>query len=445
MALPGNHAADGLTNPEIGHGGAVNTPRSPRRIGYLLAVVLLTAAACTAGETGSPDPTTTVPTTDPTVQSTAPDDPASTTTTSEPTTSSSGGGSSTTIAPSTSTTTTSTTTTTTTLPPLEPTTFDSLRGIHTITDFAGFTSRGVTRWQQSVPGIEDIRITSTADGAEQPALWLAPRGDRDRPLLVILHSWSAPYLQHAGIPYAMWAQENGWAVIAPNFRGVNDDAEATGSDLAVQDVVDAIDYAVSRDGVEEDRVYAVGYSGGGMMSLLMAGRHPDLVTAVAAWGPPYDLVEFYGESAATGRHYAGDLWRACGGDPTESGPAQEECQRRSPMAHLDAAREHGVPIYIGQGLYDSLLSPAHGARAFNQLADPADHLGPAQIDELERGRIPGGIAEPITTDPFFGEGDPAPLFARRSASVWLVFFQADHDMVYQATLRWFSTDPRPSG
>ena len=176
--------------------------------------------------------------------------------------------------------------------PREPPTFESLEGINTILDFTDYVERGLWRWQRSVPGIESMRITSTADGDEQTALWLSPDGDRDKPLLVILHSWSSTYTQHAGIPLAMWAQENGWAVIAPNFRGKNDDAEAIGSDLAVQDVVDAIDFAVAQDGVDADRVYAAGYSGGGMMSLLLAGRHPDKVTAVAAWGPPYDLEEF---------------------------------------------------------------------------------------------------------------------------------------------------------
>jgi dipeptidyl aminopeptidase/acylaminoacyl peptidase len=299
----------------------------------------------------------------------------------------------------------------------------------------------MARWEQAVPGIEDIGITSTADGAEQPALWLAPTGDRDRPLLVILHSWSAPYLQHAGIPYAMWARENGWAVIAPQFRGVNDDADALGSDLAVQDVVDAIDYATSRPGVDGDRVYAVGYSGGGMMSLLVAGRHPDAVTAVAAWGPPYDLVQFYRRSVATGRHYAGDIRAGCGGDPTRSDAAREECLRRSPMTHLDAAREHGVPVFIAQGISDSLLSPSQGARAFNQLADPADRLSAQEVDEIGRGSLPEHLAGSITTETYFGEGDPPPVFARRSGAVWLVFFQAGHDMVYGATARWFAGDP----
>jgi len=394
----------------------------------VLAVLFIAASCSSTGASGSPgtvattDPTTTVTT--PGVSTTQP--PAATDTTQDaPTTVS-----------------TATPESTSTLSPLEPPTFESLEGINTITDFSGLTSGGSNRWQQSVPGVEDIRITSTADGADQPALWLAPGDDGKRPLLVILHSWSSGYLQHAGIPYAMWAQENGWAVIAPQFRGVNDDPDAIGSDLAVQDVADAIDYATSQDGVDADRVYAVGYSGGGMMSLLLAGRHPDKVTAVAAWGPPYDLVEFYRQSAATGRHYAGDLRAGCGGDPTDGGSAREECVRRSPMTYLDTAREQGVPVFIGQGIFDSLLSPRHGATAFNQLADPEDRLSDGQVDEIGQGSIPEEITEPISTETFFGEGDPAPVFARRSGSAWLVLFGADHDMVYHATLRWLASDPR---
>jgi poly(3-hydroxybutyrate) depolymerase len=260
--------------------------------------------------------------------------------------------------------------------------------------------------------------------------------------LVVLHSWSSPYDQHAGIPFAMWAQENGWAVIAPEFRGVNDHAEAMGSELAVQDVLDAIDYATSQDGVDADRVYAVGLSGGGMMALLLAGQHPDRVTAVAAWGPVYDLVAFYQQSRAAGRHYAGDIRRICGGDPTSSGPAQDECLSRSPMTYLDAAREQGVPVFIGQGIGDTLLRPSNSANAFNQLADPADRLSEEEVEAIGRRRIPDHLSGSITIDTYFGEGDPEPVFARQSGAVWFVLFQSGHEMVYAPALRWFATDPR---
>ena len=282
--------------------------------------------------------------------------------------------------------------TATTLAPFVPPTFESVSGIHTIGDFSGLTSQGLGLWQESVPGIQDVLITSTGDGTDQPALWLAPEGDQARPLLVILHSSSSEYQQHAGIPYAMFADENGWAVIAPQFRGVNDHPEALGSDLAVQDVVDAIDFAVAQGGVDASRVYTVGYSGGGTMSLLLAGRHPDKVTAVAAWGPPADLIAFYVQSAQAGRHYAGDIEAACGGDPTApDSEAQASCLQRSPVTYLDTAREEG-----GSGF--------HGPRSsrFAAVSQP-------QCRRLQSACRPGGSADPGACGP-----DRTGRLARRS-------------------------------
>ena len=321
-------------------------------------------------------------------------------------------------------------------------TFDSLSGLSTIGSFTSFVASGSSRWAQSVPGIQDIRIPSTADGAQQSAFWLPPTGDGDQPLVVILHSWSAPYTQHAGVPFAMWAQENGWAVVAPDFRGRNDDPDAVGSELAVQDAADAIDYAVSQSGVDADRVYVVGYSGGGMMALLLAGRHPDKVTAVSAWGPPHDLVEFYDFARQKGLGYTTHISVACGGDPRVAGPVQDECLKRSPVTYLDTAREHGVPVFIAQGISDPYVSPHVGADVFNHLADPTDRLSGAQVDIFGQGRVPDGLADWSSTETYFGHGDPAPVFARQSASVLLAYFQSGHDMVYNATARWFASDPR---
>ncbi len=331
-------------------------------------------------------------------------------------------------------------TATPTLPPLDPPTFESLDQINTIRDFSNYMSYGRSQWERSVPGVEQLRIASTADGAEQPVLWLAPSGDRDQPVLVILHSWSASYTQHAGIPFAMWAQENGWAVIAPEFRGINDDADAVGSDLAVQDAVDAIDYAVAQAGVDANRVYVVGYSGGGMMGLLLAGRHPDKVTAVSVWGPPHDLVDFYEHARRAGMRYAGDISRACGGDPRSAGPAQEECLTRSPETYLESARDQGVSIFIAQGIRDQFVPRSVAAEVFNQLADPDDRLSAEEVHLLGQGRVPDHLS--ITTETYFRDRDPAPVFARQSGRALLVYFQSGHEMVYNASARWFASDPR---
>jgi hypothetical protein len=99
---------------------------------------------------------------------------------------------------------------------------------------------GLQRWALEVPGIRDVRIRSTADGSEQPALWPPPSGWG--PLLVVVHSLSDHFTQHLGIVYANWARQAGRGLMAPYLRGINDKPEAACSELAVQDVADAIDF-----------------------------------------------------------------------------------------------------------------------------------------------------------------------------------------------------------
>ena len=177
------------------------------------------------------------------------------------------------------------------------------------------------------------------------------------------------------------------------------------------------------------------------MALLMAGRHPSLVTAVAAWGPVYDLVGFYSQSRASGRRYAWEIELACGGDPRPEGPARDECLRRSPVTYLDLARDSGVAVYLGHGLRDTIVDPRQSARAYNQLVAPADRFTVEQIDQFGRHTVHEELAGLPQVETHFGDGDPPVLFARQSGSVRLVYFQGNHEMVYLATMRWFASDP----
>ncbi|GGI04723.1 alpha/beta hydrolase family protein [Egicoccus halophilus] len=313
-----------------------------------------------------------------------------------------------------------------------------LQGITDASDFVpDFDDRGLERWQDEVPAIEDVTVTSTLDGHEQPVLWLPPSGP-DAPLLVGLHTWSTPYLQHLGIPYARFAEEQGWAMVHPNFRGANDRPEATGSDLAVQDVVDAVDFAVEEGGADPDRVYAIGFSGGGMMALLLAGRHPDRLAGAVGWAPNHDLVDWHAYTAEQfpDEPYADWLEASCGGDPSTDEAAADECRHRSPAAHLDAAREAGVPVYLAHGTDDDLVPPDHGARAFDQLAAPQDRLGEEVVASLRELTLPDELDGELEVDPLFGEQDPPPRFSRASGPVTLVLYDDDHDLTYHPGLHW---------
>jgi acetyl esterase/lipase len=300
---------------------------------------------------------------------------------------------------------------------------------------SGFLPGGsLASWRSSVPGIVDVRIPSTADGHQQPALWLAPTAPGPRPLLVALHSWSVGYDQVASIPYARWAHQNGWAMIHPDFRGVSNNAAATGSDLAVQDIVDAVAWAKRHAEVDPNNVYVIGFSGGGMMSLNMAGRHPDLFAGAVSWVPIYDLVEWYRYSY--NQRYVNQIGASCGGNPLTSEAARQECLRRSPRSHLDAARQAGVPIYIGHGLGDRLVLPEHAVWAFNHLANPGDRLSAEESAAIARNTLPGHLRGQLDEPTFFRPGDPAPVFSRRSGTTTMVLFNGGHSAVFNPGLEW---------
>jgi len=116
----------------------------------------------------------------------------------------------------------------------------------------------------------EVRIKSTKDGTQQPALLYVPPGaaatDRGSrvPLLVFLHSWSNDYKTTGGVAEALGeCRHRGWAFLSPDFRGVNDHPEACASDLAVQDILDSIEYAKQQARLDEKRIYLLGSSGGG--------------------------------------------------------------------------------------------------------------------------------------------------------------------------------------
>ena len=89
-----------------------------------------------------------------------------------------------------------------------------------------------------------------------------PGGDLPKPLLIALHSWSGDYTQ-ANPAYGIWCISKGWVLMHPDFRGVNQRPEACGSELAVQDIISAVEYAKMACKIDENRIYLIGASGGG--------------------------------------------------------------------------------------------------------------------------------------------------------------------------------------
>ena len=291
--------------------------------------------------------------------------------------------------------------------------------------------------------VQSITYRSSADGTNQPMMFYKPQRDEPRPLLVALHSWSNNYRQKESAIYAEWSIANDWIFIHPNFRGANNKPQATGSELVIGDVLSAIDYAKANASVDESRIYAIGWSGGGYLGLLLAGRAPEIWAGVSAWVPISDLNAWYEESRKLGTKYAREIAASCGGNPLNAGAAADECRKRSPVTYLERAR--GVAIDINHGIRDGRSNGdpvpiRQSLIAFNLLAEPQDRFTEDEIAYFTREfEVPESLRSE-TTDPSYG--GLRILFRRQSGSTRITVFDGAHDKNTEAAFRWLNQQRR---
>lgn len=285
------------------------------------------------------------------------------------------------------------------------------------------------------PQLETVKVVSTLDGGSQRCLWLAPEDKGEAaPLLVSLHTWSKNYKMPNPVP-PKWCAAHNWAYIAPDFRGPNKTPQALGSDFAVQDIVDAVEWAKKKANIDPDRIYLLGGSGGGHMTLLMVGRHPGIWAGVAAFCPITDVAEWYRFHSRTGKEdrYAQMMHAACEGTPEDR---KDEYAKRSPVTHLANAKN--VPVYIGTGIHDGYkgsVPVSHALKGFNCLADEKDKI-PEDV-------IKGIVETQAVPDAWrFDGADPDYIqqihLRKTSGNVRITLFEGAHDILPSQGLNWLS-------
>ena len=289
--------------------------------------------------------------------------------------------------------------------------------------------------QEEEMKLKAIRYLSSADDTKQPAMFHAPKSDEPVPLLVVLHTWSGGYRQNYHAGCEAWAMKKGWVVIRPNFRGPNNKPDACGSELAVADILSAVEYAKSAAKVDAKRVYLVGASGGGHAALLLAGRAPKVWAGVSAWVPVSDLAAWYDECTKRKLNYANDVVKCCGGVPGASPEVDEEYRRRSPVTWLKNAR--GVPLDINAGISDGHTGSVpirHALRAFNVVAEKEDRISDADIEHMtDKAEVPPTLAADVVDQSY---GAKKPLFRRTSGKARVTIFRGGHEIVEHAAMTW---------
>ena len=296
-----------------------------------------------------------------------------------------------------------------------------------------------------LPRLTEVRLASSLDGEEQPVLYWAPETatSKSTPLLVFLHSWSGDYRQDNS-KWQRQAVERGWIYLHPNFRGPNRSPRACGSKFARQDILDAMDFALSKFKVDVNRVYLAGTSGGGHMAMLMAGHHAGRFSAVSAWVGISDIAEWYRFHLKDGKpqKYAQMILKSLGGPPGENKERDADYRDRSPVFHLDKVGE--LPIQICAGINDGHTGSvpiAHSLRAFNVIA--RSRSDEVITDEVitrlsDRKRVRQSSSALLAESRGFGRDV---LFKQQSGPASVIIFDGGHEGLPVPACEWL-TDQR---
>lgn len=208
------------------------------------------------------------------------------------------------------------------------------------------------QWQAASEGfmrMEKISYKSSRDGLTIPAFVFQPlrsRGPRQQPGLVWVHENIRGHLYEHYIPHIRDATARGFVVIAPEYRGsigygrkFYDAIDYGGAE--VDDVVEAAGVLATRySDVDPARLGIIGWSHGGLITLLSIFRNPTTFKAAAAIVPVTNLFHRLARKGIEQQRRTIDPHNRFGGSPSER---PEVYRARSPLFHVDRLQ---IPLLV---------------------------------------------------------------------------------------------------
>ncbi len=146
-------------------------------------------------------------------------------------------------------------------------------------------------------GYRDEDLIITSDNYDLPATICIPDGEGPFPAVVMLHG-TGSNRNEAGNGYVYASHE-----LASKYRIASVHIDFPGSDLSDADSTlyeydsaakaasDAADYIAGLENIKSDSVGVMGWSQGGTIALLAAGRYPDRFKSVVTWSGAPDLMK----------------------------------------------------------------------------------------------------------------------------------------------------------
>lgn len=305
------------------------------------------------------------------------------------------------------------------------------------------------RYDDTRPGhwpepFEEIKIVSTLDSAIQKAWFYKPKDTTPRPLLISLHTWSGDYNQKDTL--VKMVLEKDWIYIHPDFRGPNWTSKACCSKYALEDIDQAIDFAIAHANVDTSRIYVNGVSGGGYAALAvyMRSRHP--IHTISAWVPISDLAAWFNQSRIRKNGYS-DHILACTGS-AEKILNVDEAIARSPIYWRTPIRETRLHIYAG--VYDGIQGSVpitQSINFYNKLVK--DFKARDQTDQINE-RDEGALVQPEEILYLLEHrkplknmgviGDRKICLQKEHNNISLIIFEGNHEMLPEVAFEILMND-----
>jgi dipeptidyl aminopeptidase/acylaminoacyl peptidase len=256
-------------------------------------------------------------------------------------------------------------------------------------------------WRRASEGVmqmEKITYRSRVGDLDIPAFVFQPlklRGTKGHPALVWVHENIRGHLYEHYIPYIREATSKGYVVIAPEYRGsvgygkaFYDAIDYGGNE--VDDVVTACEVLTTRyPQVDTSRVGIIGWSHGGMITLLSIFRNATTFKAAVAMVPVTNLFQRLAWKGVERQHQAIDPQNRYGGLPHERQAIYKE---RSPLYGVDKLQ---IPLYVGVTRNDQDVNIEEDLQLVDALRSRKPHLAETMVYD----NPPGGHTFDRRVDP----------------------------------------------
>ena len=256
-------------------------------------------------------------------------------------------------------------------------------------------------WRAASEGVmqmDKITYRSKVGDIDIPAFVFQPlklRAARSHPALVWVHENIHGHLYEHYIPYIREATTRGYIVIAPEYRGsigygrpFYEAIDYGGAE--VDDVVTATDVLKTKyAAVDPTRIGMIGWSHGGMITLLSVFRNPSTFRSAVAMVPVTNLFQRLAWKGVERQHQAIDPANRYGGLPAERHDVYKE---RSPLYNIDKLQ---IPLHVGVTRNDDDVNIEEDM----QLVDALRSRKPALAETMVYDSPPGGHAFDRRVDP----------------------------------------------